>query len=137
MRVDVGRLDLLVAEPESQNGAVDPGPPQRALTPEERSIDQTAGSMPTAYDSRRARDRVGRSQPSPTPHNPGPGIALGWTARAGRTSSVPASQRTADLLYALGTEDACLLFVVECGWSADEWEQWVIDTVSAQVLLPT
>ena len=64
-------------------------------------------------------------------------IALGWTARAGRTSSVPVSQRTADLLYALGTEDAYLLFVVECGWSADEWEQWVIDTVSAQVLLPT
>lgn len=50
--------------------------------------------------------------------------------------AVPA-QRTADLLYALGTEDAYLLFVVECGWSADEWEQWVIDTVSAQVLLPT
>lgn len=46
-------------------------------------------------------------------------------------------QRAADLLYALGTEDAYLLFVVDRGWSADEWERWVIDTVSTQVLLPS
>ena len=46
-------------------------------------------------------------------------------------------QRTADLLYALGTEDAYLLFVVDRGWSADEWERWVVDTVSTQVLLPS
>jgi AcrR family transcriptional regulator len=50
--------------------------------------------------------------------------------------AVPA-QRTADLLYALGTEDAYLLFVVDRGWSADEWERWVVDTVSTQVLLPS
>lgn len=45
-------------------------------------------------------------------------------------------QRAADLLYALGTEDAYLLFVVDRGWSADEWERWVVDTVGDQVLLP-
>jgi AcrR family transcriptional regulator len=43
-------------------------------------------------------------------------------------------QRTADLFYSLGTEDAYLLFVVECGWSVDDWEQWVVDTITAQVL---
>lgn len=46
-------------------------------------------------------------------------------------------QRTADLLYALGTEDAYLLFVTDRGWSADDWERWVVDTVSTQVLLPS
>jgi AcrR family transcriptional regulator len=46
------------------------------------------------------------------------------------------TQRAADLLYALGTEDAYLLFVVDRGWSVDEWERWVIDTVCAQVLAP-
>lgn len=45
-------------------------------------------------------------------------------------------QRTADLFYALGTEDAYLLFVVDRDWSADEWERWVVDTVGSQVLLP-
>ncbi len=43
-------------------------------------------------------------------------------------------QRTTDLLYALGTEDAYLLFVVDRGWSADEWERWVVDTVTAQIV---
>jgi AcrR family transcriptional regulator len=45
-------------------------------------------------------------------------------------------QRAADLLYALGTEDAYLLFVVDRGWDVDEWERWVVDTVNSQVLLP-
>lgn len=46
-------------------------------------------------------------------------------------------QRTADLLYALGTEDAYLLFVIDRGWKPDVWEQWVVDTITTQVLLPT
>lgn len=46
-------------------------------------------------------------------------------------------QRAADLLYALGTEDSYLLFVVNRGWTPDEWERWVIDTVSAQLLVPS
>lgn len=44
-------------------------------------------------------------------------------------------QRAADLLYALGTEDNYLLFVVDRGWDVDEWERWVVDTVSSQMLL--
>lgn len=44
-------------------------------------------------------------------------------------------QRTADLLYTLGTEDAYLLFVMDRGWRPDVWEQWVVDTISSQVLL--
>jgi AcrR family transcriptional regulator len=44
-------------------------------------------------------------------------------------------QRAADVLYALGTEDSYLLFVVDRGWTPDEWERWVIDTVSAQLLV--
>lgn len=55
--------------------------------------------------------------------------------KAGYNSSVP-PQRAADLLYALGTEDAYLLFIVDRGWDVDEWERWVVDTVSAQILLP-
>jgi hypothetical protein len=47
-----------------------------------------------------------------------------------------AVERTADLLYALGTEDAYLPFVIDRGWSADEWERWMVDTVSSHVLLP-
>jgi AcrR family transcriptional regulator len=55
--------------------------------------------------------------------------------KAGYDPSVPPG-RAADLLYALGTEDAYLLFVVDRGWGVDEWERWVVDTVSAQILLP-
>jgi len=55
--------------------------------------------------------------------------------KAGYDSSVP-PQRAADLLYALGTEDAYLLFVLDRGWDVDEWERWVVDTVSAQILRP-
>lgn len=56
--------------------------------------------------------------------------------KPGFDAAVPV-HRAADLLYALGTEDAYLLFVVDRGWSADEWERWVIDTVSSQILLPS
>jgi AcrR family transcriptional regulator len=44
-------------------------------------------------------------------------------------------QRAVDLLYGLGTEDSYLLFVIDRGWSADEWERWAIDTISAQLLV--
>ena len=57
------------------------------------------------------------------------------STKAGYDPSVP-PQRAADLLYALGTEDAYLLFIVDRGWDVDEWERWVVDTVSAQILLP-
>lgn len=57
------------------------------------------------------------------------------TTKVGYDSSVP-PQRAADLLYALGTEDAYLLFVVDRGWDVDEWERWVVETVTAQILLP-
>lgn len=63
-------------------------------------------------------------------------LADALTTKAGYDSSVP-SQRAADLLYALGTEDAYLLFIVDRGWDVDEWERWVVDTVSAQILLPS
>jgi AcrR family transcriptional regulator len=56
-------------------------------------------------------------------------------AKEGYDPSVPV-QRTTDLLYAMGTEDAFLLFVTDRGWSVDEWERWVVDTISAQVILP-
>jgi hypothetical protein len=44
-------------------------------------------------------------------------------------------QRAVDVLYGLATEDAYLLFVIDRGWSADEWERWAIDTITAQLLL--
>jgi AcrR family transcriptional regulator len=62
-------------------------------------------------------------------------LADALTAKQGYDPAVPV-QRAADLLYALGTEDAYLLFVVDRGWDVDEWERWVVDTVSAQILLP-
>jgi AcrR family transcriptional regulator len=46
-------------------------------------------------------------------------------------------QRAADLLYGLATEDSYLLFVIDRGWSADDWGRWAIDTISAQLLVPT
>jgi len=57
------------------------------------------------------------------------------TTKQGYDLTVPA-RRAADLLYALGTEDAYLLFVVDRGWDVDEWECWVVGTICAQILLP-
>ena len=62
-------------------------------------------------------------------------LADAIASKRGYDPAVPPS-RTADLLYTLGTEDAYLLFVVDREWDADEWERWVVDTVSAQILLP-
>jgi AcrR family transcriptional regulator len=55
--------------------------------------------------------------------------------RPGVASGVSADQ-AADLLYALGQEDAYLLFVVDRGWTPDEWEGWVLETIGAQLLVP-
>jgi AcrR family transcriptional regulator len=44
-----------------------------------------------------------------------------------------AVDRAADLMYGLGTEDSYLIFVVDRGWSPDDWEQWVVDTVRSQL----
>lgn len=49
-------------------------------------------------------------------------------------SAVPA-QQAADVMYAIGTEDSYLLFVVDCGWTSDAWERWVVETVSAQLIV--
>lgn len=54
-----------------------------------------------------------------------------------RYNQVVPVQRAADVLYALGTEDSYLLFVVDRGWTPDDWERWVIDTLSAQLLAPS
>ena len=56
--------------------------------------------------------------------------------RAGFAPEVPPG-RAADVLYGLGTEDSYLLFVVDRGWSADEWQRWVVDTVTTQLLVPS
>lgn len=61
-------------------------------------------------------------------------IADVLATRASFNRDVPV-QRAADLLYGLGTEDSYLLFVVDRGWSADDWERWVVDTVSGQLLV--
>jgi AcrR family transcriptional regulator len=63
-------------------------------------------------------------------------LADALTTKQGYDPTVPA-QLAADLLYALGTEDAYLLFVVDRGWDVNEWERWVVETVSAQILLPS
>ena len=35
------------------------------------------------------------------------------------------------------TEDSYLLFVVDRGWTPEEWERWVVDTLGAQLLVPS
>ncbi len=62
-------------------------------------------------------------------------LAEALTTKRGYDPAVPA-QRAADVMYALGTEDAYLLFVVDRGWDVDDWERWVVATVSDQILLP-
>ena len=43
-------------------------------------------------------------------------------------------QRVSDVIYAVGTEDSYLRFVMDCGWTPDEWEHWLVDTLTAQFL---
>ena len=54
-------------------------------------------------------------------------------SRKGFNGQVPAP-RVADLIYAQGTEDSYLRFVLDCGWTSDEWEHWLVDTLTAQLL---
>ena len=63
-------------------------------------------------------------------------FAAGLATKARYRRDLP-TQRAADLLYALATEDAYLLFVVDRGWPVDEWERWVVDTLCAQLLAPS
>ena len=42
-------------------------------------------------------------------------------------------ERATDLLYGLATEESYLVFVVDCGWTPDEWESWTADTLAAQL----
>lgn len=63
-------------------------------------------------------------------------LAKAIAKKHGYDPSVPV-QRTADLLYTLGTEDAYLLFVADRGWKPEVWEHWVQDTITTQVLLRT
>ncbi len=62
-------------------------------------------------------------------------LAQAFAAKPGFDPDV-AVERATDLLYALGTEDSYLLFVLDRGWTADVWEQWVVETLTAQLLLP-
>ena len=66
------------------------------------------------------------------------GIRVLAEAFAGKPGYDPAIgvERAADLLYALGTEDSYLLLVVDRGWTADAWQQWVVETLTAQLLVP-
>lgn len=63
-------------------------------------------------------------------------LAEAFAAKPGFDPAVPV-ERAADLLYALGTEDSYLLLVLDRGWTADAWEQWVVETLTAQLLVPT
>jgi AcrR family transcriptional regulator len=62
-------------------------------------------------------------------------LAEAFVAKPGFARDVPV-ERAADLLYALGTEDSYLLFVLDRGWTADAWQQWVVETLTAQLLVP-
>jgi AcrR family transcriptional regulator len=61
-------------------------------------------------------------------------LADALATRAQFNRAVPV-QRAVDLLYGLATEDSYLMFVIDRGWSADEWERWAIHTASTQLLL--
>jgi AcrR family transcriptional regulator len=58
---------------------------------------------------------------------------------AGRLSSLGAlaisAERATDLLWTLNHPDTWYLLVRGCGWSADQYEQWVADTLIAQLLV--
>ncbi|MFF4779153.1 TetR/AcrR family transcriptional regulator, partial [Microtetraspora fusca] len=42
-------------------------------------------------------------------------------------------EEAADLLYGLLSPELYLLFVRERGWTRERWEQWVGDTLRAQL----
>ena len=45
-------------------------------------------------------------------------------------------ERATDILWSLNHPDVWLLFVGKRGWSADEFERWLRETLSAQLLAP-
>jgi AcrR family transcriptional regulator len=59
-------------------------------------------------------------------------LAEALRTKRGYAKKVP-TERAADLMYGLGTEDSYLIFVVDRGWSPDDWERWVLETVCTQL----
>jgi hypothetical protein len=47
------------------------------------------------------------------------------------------TDHTADVLFALLSPELYLLLVNDRGWTADRWEQWVNNTLCAQLLADT
>jgi hypothetical protein len=45
------------------------------------------------------------------------------------------ADRATDIVFSLVSHEMFLLLTVERGWSADEWEAWIIETVADAVLL--
>src|SRR5215468_10253290 len=56
--------------------------------------------------------------------------------RTGARQSRVTKDRAGDLLWTLNHPDTWYLLVRQCGWTADAYEQWVGDTLSAQLLGP-
>ena len=68
-----------------------------------------------------------------------------WTVLGGRAGRLAALRslapgidvtRATDLLWTLNHPDTWYLLVRQCGWTTDAYEQWVGDTLSAQLLGP-
>lgn len=58
-------------------------------------------------------------------------------ADAGRLRSDVDAARAADVIAALVTDDVCDVLVDQRGWSFDEYETWLRDTMRALVLDPS
>jgi hypothetical protein len=43
-------------------------------------------------------------------------------------------QRAADIVFGLLSHELYRLLVIEQGWAPEDWEQWVADTLAAQLL---
>ena len=63
------------------------------------------------------------------------GLAERLAALGSLTPGVDVTRAT-DLLWTLNHPDTWYLLVRQCGWTADAYEQWVGDTLSAQLLGP-
>jgi len=60
-----------------------------------------------------------------------PGLKIPDAPRAGPSFDV---DRATDVLWTLNHPDTWYLLVRRCGWTADQYEQWVGDTLAAQLL---
>jgi hypothetical protein len=59
-----------------------------------------------------------------------------WDVRLGGDDQpVPVAERATDLLWTLNHPDTWYLLVHGCGWTADQYEQWVGDPLVAQLLV--